>query len=156
MENNIKIIPLLISLTIMLSGCSEGQQETLIVHKTGSSYEERKIALHQCKVSALSKIPRSMAVDYRPGYSSPGSLYCNTIGQQTSCNRIGAINIPASTSTYDANLELRTTEIKYCLNSRGYQTLLKPACKTDAEKAAAKKSTIGPQPSGEKIPCGIG
>lgn len=140
----------ILAVIAVLSGCVE--QPMLLIHKTGSTMEERRYALDQCEFEAINVVPRAMATQVSGGYYSPGSIQCSTIGMMTSCNRVGAINIPATATTYDANQDLRTRYIARCLERSGFNVYERPVCRTEAERRAFLASADN-QPTATEIPC---
>lgn len=137
--------------TLGLVGCTVSGPQKL-VHKTGSTHSERMAALDNCQFEAIRAVPRAMGVASTGGYYNPGSIQCSTIGNSTSCNRVGAVNIPSTTYSYDANQELRERYIDRCLWNAGFETIEKPVCRTQQE-AALYQSTINNQPPAAEIPC---
>ncbi|RWH34440.1 MAG: hypothetical protein EOQ80_33110 [Mesorhizobium sp.] len=90
------------------------------------------------KIDSFKEIPQSLATDVRPGYNNPGTIQCNTYGTIVTCNRIGAVNIPASSTTYDVNGELRDRYVVRCLQSKGFTVKMDGrACATEAETKRA-------------------
>jgi len=135
----------LVALSVLaLAGCvSSGPAPTL--YKPGATKTETQAALDDCRVESLAKVPQAMATDVSPGFSSPGTLQCNTVGNYTSCNRVGAVNIPASATTYDVNQPLRGRIIDRCLAAKGYKTLVLPRC-TSEQASAIRASGKRPSP----------
>lgn len=126
---------------VILAGC---QTNTLpSTYKAGSTGPERQYAFDQCKIASLREIPQAMATDYNSGYYNPGTVQCNRIGNMTTCNRVGAVNIPASASTYDANAGLRNRYIGQCMQRRGFDFKILSACPTAEERQRAWQE---PQP----------
>ena len=142
-----------ISITLLLTACGTTQQMKL-VYKEGSVKAERMRALDECEFEAVKEIPRAMAVEMQGGYSSPGTVQCSTLGGITSCQQIGAINIPASAQSYDANTSTRLRYVNRCLERKGYSVLDRPVCKSDEDKAAGLAADAK-QPHASQIPCGI-
>lgn len=135
----------------VLAGCAPEQQ--FLVHKEGSSPQSRQRVVLDCSVYAMQQVPRAMATQVTPGYSSPGTMYCNTVGTMTSCNRIGGVNIAPSAVTYDANQNLRDQVTDQCLRDKGYNLYPRPVCVTEKDKRAAQAMMQGPQPPASQIPC---
>lgn len=144
---------IMIFTVLLLVGCvSSSPQTAFLIHKTGSNTAERKDAFELCEFEGIRNVPRAMVTDIDPGYSSPGTLQCNTVGTSTTCNRVGDINIPASSSTYDANEQIRDRYIQRCLRQKGFETYTRPICKTDAEKRGFD-ATLASQPPASQIVC---
>ena len=145
-------VVLLLTLAVFVSGCTEGP--VLIVHQTGSTAAQRSAAIDHCEIASFRNIPQTMATHIDPGYSSPGSMQCNTIGNSTYCNRVGGINIPATAITYDVNQGLRNRYVSRCLNNRGYSIIERPICFNDKDKQIAKERIRNDrQPPANQIPC---
>lgn len=138
--------------TFLIGGCIE--QPMYLVHKTGSTLEQRRAAVDECEFQAISAVPRAMSTQISGGYYSPGSVQCSTIGTFTTCNQVGGINIPASASTYDANQELRDRYVNRCLRQSGFEVFQRPVCRSEADKAFVR-STSNNQPMASDIPCVI-
>jgi hypothetical protein len=118
-------------LLILLSGCVSGPINYL--HKTGSSTAQRQAAYDQCKIEAVQLVPAQSRAVYNPGYQSPGTTYCNTVGSYTSCNTYGGVNIPGSIDTVDDNAGLRARTIERCLASKGYSVVQLPVCQKERD-----------------------
>jgi hypothetical protein len=112
-------------------------EELHIFHKQGSTYAQRVRATNQCEFEALKAIPRAMAVEVNPGYSNPGVLQCGTY---TGCSMSGAINIPATADSYDANGKVRNRYFVLCMEKKGYTHLTVPPCRTDADIARVREA----------------
>jgi hypothetical protein len=138
---------------LVLCGCTTTQQ--MLIHKTGSSYAERVQAHDECKISSFQRIPQNLATEVTPGYSSPGTVQCNTIGGYASCNTVGAINIPPSAATYDVNAEIRERDIARCLAAKGYEIVPRPQCRTAAQRDAFVAARDN-QPPADQISCVAG
>jgi hypothetical protein len=78
-----------------------------------------------------------LTTDIIPGYNNPGTVQCNTSGNVVTCNRIGAVNIPASSTTYDFNEGLRDRYMTRCLEVQGFGVKLAKICPTKAEETKA-------------------
>ncbi|MER9175281.1 hypothetical protein NKH72_17020 [Mesorhizobium sp. M0955] len=127
---------------LLLTGCQTGPQPSAF--KPGSTAPQRQLDYDQCKISSLREIPQAMATQINPGVHTPGTVTCNTYGTSTYCNEMGGLNIPASSSTYDANQGLRDRFIARCMVEKGYSIVDRPACPT-AE--ARQKAAVTPQPT---------
>jgi hypothetical protein len=53
------------------------------------------------------------------------------------CNTSGGLNIPGRVDTIDDNEGLRDRTVERCLISKGYTVVVKPVCKTQAERTIA-------------------
>lgn len=139
-----------LSALALISGCVSGPAD--LVHKTGSSLAQRQLAADQCRIESLRQVPQALVTETDPGYYNPGTIQCNTFGNMTSCNRVGAVNIPASSSTYDVNQSLRDRTIARCLASKGFDIVQKPIC-TSTKDATAYRAVRDNQPPAEQIAC---
>ena len=120
-----------------------------VVYKQGTLLSERQAAMDACKIASFKEIPQNVVTSIDPGYSSPGSVNCTTIGYTTTCNRIGAIDIPASSSQRDVNEDMRIRYVVACLRRQGYAGILRKEC-------GAYEKTYGPndpQPPKSTIKC---
>ncbi|HEV2898831.1 MAG TPA: hypothetical protein VGX71_13545 [Pseudaminobacter sp.] len=141
-----------IVILMAIAGCQTGP--TLVTFKPGTTHPERQFAFDQCKIESLQVIPQAMATQTSGGYYNPGTVQCSTIGNYTSCNRVGAVNIPATSSTHDQNQQLRDRFLSRCLASRGYQLLERPICQSEAERQQAYSQ---PQPATpDQVKCSSG
>jgi hypothetical protein len=113
----------------VIAGCQSGPQ--FVVYKPGVNIPSTVTAVDQCRIASFKEIPQSLATDINPGYNNPGTIQCNTFGTVVTCNRIGAINIPPSSTTYDVNADLRIRYIARCLEAKGF------AVKTDGRACAS-------------------
>lgn len=111
---------------VALSGCVTGPVSYL--HKTGSSVAQRQSAFDQCRIQSMQSVPSANRTVYSPGFSTPGTTYCNRIGNSVSCNTVGGVNIPDSINTVDDNEGLRTRTLNQCLASKGYTIVQLPVC----------------------------
>ncbi|MER8882589.1 hypothetical protein [Mesorhizobium sp. M0816] len=121
---------------VCLTACTSTQPAKFL-YKPGVTIAGKQAAVDECRIASFRDIPQTMATDVKPGFNSPGTLQCNTFGGTTTCNRIGAINIPASANTYDVNAGLRDRFIEQCLQQNGFTITSIPLCKTTAEKSKA-------------------
>ncbi|MER8938734.1 hypothetical protein NKH82_04405 [Mesorhizobium sp. M0915] len=127
---------LILAALAALSGCQTGPVP--IVFKPGVDVGSTVAAMDQCKINSFREIPQSLATDVNPGYNNPGTIQCNTYGTMTTCNRVGAINIPASSTTYDVNGELRDRYIQRCLQGQGFTVKSDGrACSSESETRQA-------------------
>ncbi|MBX4996717.1 hypothetical protein HJB72_01760 [Rhizobium lentis] len=137
-----------------IAGCQSAPRYT--PYKAGTVQSDRQLAFDQCKIASLQEIPQSMAISTSPGYYNPGTLSCSTIGNYTSCNRVGEVNIPASTSTYDQNGGLRERYLMRCMASKGYTMLEKlPLCSSEKERQAALYQPQPASPAQMKCTAGV-
>jgi hypothetical protein len=137
----------------VLAGCQTGPQFTAF--KPGTVHADRQAAFDQCKIVSLREIPQNMSTSVSPGYYSPGTISCSSYGTTTTCNRVGEVNIPATSSTYDNNQGLRDRFLMRCMEAKGYSMV--PGlrvCKSGAEKNAA---IYEPQPASvDQLQCSSG
>ncbi|WJI80807.1 MULTISPECIES: hypothetical protein [unclassified Mesorhizobium] len=120
---------------LAITGCQSAP--AYIVYKPGVDLNTTQAAKDQCKIDSFKEIPQSLATDVNPGYSNPGTIQCNTYGTMTTCNRVGAVNIPASSTTYDVNDGLRDRYITRCLEAKGFGVKLARSCASKAEEDKA-------------------
>lgn len=120
---------------LAIAGCQS--TPAYVVFKPGVDLNSTQTATDQCKIASFREIPQSLATQINPGYNNPGTIQCNTYGTMTTCNRVGAINIPASSTTYDVNAELRDRYIVRCLEGQGFGVKLARACATKSEVTKA-------------------
>lgn len=113
---------------LALIGCAP--QISTVAWKPGTTSEARQADIDDCQIAAMKDVPKDVRTDYDPGFSSPGTVQCNTIGTSTYCNTVGAVNIPGSVSQYDANSPLRTRVADRCLRAKGYEIFQLPKCLT--------------------------
>ncbi len=118
--------PILFILALALSGCIPATVNYM--HKAGSSTADRQQAYDQCKIEAINKIPQHVKTNFNSGFSSPGTTYCNPIGNTVVCNTVGGVNVPASISTVDTNSPLRERYIHQCLSRRGFNVVQMTRC----------------------------
>jgi len=136
---------------LALCGCSPSAPTA---YKAGSTGLQRQSDYDQCRIASFREIPQTMVSQVSPGYSNPGTISCNTIGSHTSCQRVGAINIPASVSTYDANDDLRYRYMLRCMSDKGYSFTNVPTCPSAAER---QKAFNTPQPASiAEVKCNAG
>ncbi len=108
-----------------LTGCAD---TTAFYYKKGMVLASKQKDYDACKIKSFKEIPQNIVTTYNPGVHNPGTLSCNTIGTYTSCNRVGALNIPASSSSQDANEGVRARFIAECMNNKGYILVDMPTC----------------------------
>lgn len=139
-----------IAAAALLAGCVSGPVN--MIHRTGSTFAERQLADDECSIASLQAIPQAMVTQTSGGYSNPGTLQCSTIGNMTTCNRIGAVDVPARSTTSDANQDLRDRYIERCLASKGFDLIQMPLC-TSAKDSSQYKATRDNQPPASQIKC---
>lgn len=105
----------------------------MIVFKPGVSLADSVAASDQCRIASLREIPQAMATQVSGGYYNPGTVQCNTIGYSTFCNRVGSVNVPPSSTTYDANQDLRDRYITRCLQAKGFSVTPSRPCARGSE-----------------------
>lgn len=119
------------AVSLFVAGCSS--EPVMVVFKPGVSLDQSVAATDECRIASFREIPQAMATQVSGGYYNPGTVQCNTIGKSTFCNRVGAVNIPASSSTYDANGALRDRYITRCLQAKGFTVKQSRPCAGGAE-----------------------
>ena len=138
--------------SLILAGCASNP-ERLRIHKTGSTSAERTLAHDNCKIASIKEIPQTQAVVTSPSYSSPGTTQCSTNYGVTTCNQVGALNVPSSTSSYDVNAVLRKRFIIRCLNSKGFSVIpISRVCRTGEEKTGLERDRVN-QRSADQMTC---
>lgn len=137
------------SALLLLVGACATAGPAKMVYKAGSVRSERQLAVDECRIASFQQIPQNIATQVNPGYSNPGSISCNTIGGYTNCNRVGAINIPATAVNYDVNGELRARYIDRCLAEKGFAVVEMPIC---GPNQPGPDQNL-PQPDLAQIPC---
>jgi hypothetical protein len=70
----------------------------------------------------------------------------------TTCNRVGVVDVPARSTTSDANQDLRHRYLQRCLASKGFDLIPTPPC-TSAKDSAQYKATRDNQPPTSQIKC---
>ncbi|TIT23912.1 MAG: hypothetical protein E5W70_05920 [Mesorhizobium sp.] len=134
---------------LAIAGCQS--TPAYVVFKPGVDLNSTQAATDQCKIASFKEIPQSIATDYHPGYNNPGTVQCNTYGTIVSCNTIGAVNIPASTTSYDVNAELRDRYVTRCLEGQGFGVKLAKVCSTKSEVTKA----LADRAAGEFPTCAV-
>lgn len=127
-------------LILLAVGACQATGPVKYLSKPGASAADKQAALDDCRIASLQAVPQSVGVSTSGGYYNPGTTQCSTIAGITSCNQVGAVNIPSQTTVYDRNEALRERQVDRCLRARGYSITLLPACRGDTEKAAARKA----------------
>lgn len=136
---------------IGLAGC-EDAGPVGVVYKAGSTGEQRRAAVTNCEVNALSKVPRAMATAATPSYRSPSNVRCYGSGNYVNCREYGGQTYGGNLYSYDANQDLRDSVTLQCLQSRGYQMVSLPVCNSEQAKRVVSSSGR-PQPTADKIEC---
>ena len=121
---------IVLGIVVALGGCATSGP-IMLTHKAGTTLQQRQLDHDECKIAAFQQVPQDLVTDYSPGYSSPGTVHCNTYGGVTTCNTVGGVNIPPSVNTYDQNRDLRDRQMQRCMSERGYQLLPVVLCAED-------------------------
>lgn len=148
MRRNLYLLPLLATLPACTS-------TAMLVHRTGSTIGERQMAIDECRITSLQQIPQALVTQNVGGYSNPGTLQCNTYGAVTSCNRVGAVNIPPTQITSDVNQSLRDRFVARCLTGKGFTLAPMKICASQVEKNAYR-AIANNQPPLNQIHCASG
>lgn len=98
--------------------------------KPGTTRQQRADDVLQCRVAAMQSVPQAARTSYSPGFSSPGTTVCNSAGYTTTCNQVGAVNVPGTVMTVDANSGVRDQYADLCLRQKGYQLAPARWCQT--------------------------
>lgn len=142
----------LICIVTLIAGCQSGP--VLMAYKPGTDFQQRQFEYDQCKIASLQQIPQALTTQVSGGYYNPGTVQCHTIGNTVSCNRVGQVNIPPTSSTYDVNEGLRGRFMDRCMTSKGYTLIERPICQDDG---ATAKALYDPQPaSAAEVTCSAG
>lgn len=126
-----------------VAGCQTSSHA--IIFKPGVNMPATVAAVDQCKIASFKEIPQSMATHVDPGVHTEGTMYCHTIGQLTTCNEIGGVNIPASSTTYDVNQDIRDRYVVRCLQAKGFTVEMngRPCMSEPEEKQAYADRAAG-------------
>ena len=122
---NRKILLVVAGVATITAGCATsgfvpgGPTKTFM--RPDTTRAQRRLDWEECLLEAGEKIQPAMGVATTPGFSSPGSLMCNSIGTMTTCNNVGGMNIQPSAYSYDANNQTRQ-HFKVCMEKKGYVT----------------------------------
>lgn len=141
-----------IAAAVTLVGCQTIQPVRYLHKPGGVSVAEKQLAVDECRIASFREIPQTMATQVTPGYSTPGSLQCHTIGGTTNCYNIGGVNVPPTATTYDVNAELRDRYLDRCLQAKGFSISLIPVCGTQDQASSAKAAIA----RGEVPACAVG
>jgi len=112
----------------ILIGCAP--QTGVLLYKPGVNLATKQSDLDDCRIVSMKEVPQNLQTSVSPGFSNPGTVMCNSYGTFTSCNTVGAYNIPPTVTTVDANSGLRSRILNRCLNAKGYQLYERPYCTT--------------------------
>lgn len=112
----------------MVFGLTACASSTPFYYKQGSMLGVRQKDYDACKIKSFKDIPQNIVTTYTPGVHDPGNVVCSTTGTFTNCQRIGGVDIPASSTSYDVNASLRARFITQCMADKGYQRLDMPTC----------------------------
>ncbi|MGH6760087.1 MAG: hypothetical protein ACRECW_00665 [Phyllobacterium sp.] len=138
--------------TVFLASCSSTVN---LVHKTGSTLDQRQNAVDQCKIASFRDIPVAMTTESFGGMYDPGYVVCGNRGDRRFCRRAGGIYVPPTVRSYDANQKLRSRYIKRCLASGGYDILTVPRCTSTADRQQYE-TRRNRQPPTTRITCASG
>lgn len=139
-----------VAVATLVAACTSAEPVKFL-YKPNSTISDKQAALDQCRIASFRDIPQTVVSEQRGGYSNPGTLQCSTIGGITNCNRIGAVNIPARTETYDVNAELRARYIDRCLESAGYKIYPLSQCSSASYGAPGTLSRARAVPTGSLL-----
>lgn len=109
---------------IVVAGCAAngfvpgGPAST--IWKEGTTRAQRVADYADCKLEAIREVPTAVGVGSTPGFSSPGSVMCNGLGNIVTCNTVGGYNNPGSVYSYDASARTRQQYVSACLIKKGY------------------------------------
>lgn len=111
----------------------------------GVDLNSTQTATDQCKINSFRDIPRSLATDVNPGYNNPGTIQMQHVWHYDDLQPSRShkhLNIPASSTTYDVNSELRDRYTVRCLEGQGFGVTLARACasKSEVTKALADRA----------------
>lgn len=113
--------------------------------RSGVTFAQKQRDYDQCKIASFKEIPQAVTAQSVGGLYIPGTLQCRSSYGMTTCNNVGEVNIPSQTVAVDNNGGIRGRYIESCLRSKGYVMLTRPMCKTDAERAKARRATTPDQ-----------
>jgi hypothetical protein len=102
-----------------LIGC--GPTTTAVLYKQGMTLSSKQKDYDACKIKSFKEIPQNIVTEFHPGKRRSGTVSCFNYGLSTQCNTVGGIDIPASTSSHDANEGIRERFIDGCLKAKGYK-----------------------------------
>lgn len=138
-----------IALALLLSACQTTSGPVDMVHKTGSTREQRQDAVDQCRIASINKIPQVIGTETVGGDYIPGTTNCYDTGFGVSCNTIGGGYTPPQSYSFDINEDLRERDVKRCLRRQGYEIYQRPLCTSDD----FPYDVNAPQPPAEQISC---
>ncbi|TYC63425.1 hypothetical protein FMN50_03570 [Rhodobacterales bacterium] len=116
----------------VLAACQTLGGSANIVHKTGSTVEQRREVIDTCQVAALREVPPAYKVRSTSigGGFSPG--FCTGF----SCYGYGGYPYQTAITSYDPNDALRARQFNRCLAAKGYTVLSRPVCTTEQQAVA--------------------
>jgi hypothetical protein len=123
-----------------------------VVYKPGSTGSQRLVALTNCETEALARVPRAMATEMTPRYTTPSNVQCYDYGYTVSCQQYGGQTFGGDVYSYDANQELRDRVTAQCLAQKGYQVIELPQCSSEQAKRAISSANTK-QPTSDQIEC---
>lgn len=119
-----KAIAILAGVALLATGCQTmgfvPGGPTAVWSKAGTTRAQRRMDFEECVLAAAQAIQPAMGVASTPGFSSPGTLMCNSYGTMTTCNNVGGMNIQPTTYSYDSNSSTRGLYAKVCMEKKGY------------------------------------
>lgn len=121
-----------------------------LVHKTGSTFEQRRSVIDSCQVAALQQVPPSYRTRTVGGYRSFGPRYC--VG--FSCYGYRGYGYAPMIVSTDPNEALRARRFQRCLGQKGYSVISRPTCNSEGEALAYKSRSR--QASAASIACVAG
>ncbi|MEM9632514.1 MAG: hypothetical protein AAGA50_14375 [Pseudomonadota bacterium] len=127
-------VPALLFASVFLAGCQSLGGATNVVHKTGSTVEQRRSVIDACQVASLQDVPPAYKTRTTGGSSGFGGLYCTG----WPCYGYRGYSYPATTISYDPNDKLRARQFQRCLRGKGYTVISRPTCTTEKDTVAYK------------------
>ena len=118
-----------------------------MVHKTGSTVEQRRAVIDTCQVAALEQVPPSFQTRTVGGYGGFGPGFCRGF----SCYGYGGYGYAPRIVSTDPNEALRARRFQRCLRQKGYSIIARPVCSTQNEALAYKAQKR--QASASRISC---
>lgn len=126
-----------LTVTMLALAACTSTEPVKFLYKPGATEAGKQAAIDQCRIASFREIPQAMVSETSGGYYNPGNLQCSSVGGMTNCYRVGAVDIPPTTTTYDVNGELRGRYIDQCLQANGFSITVIPQCKTEADRKTA-------------------
>lgn len=125
---NWKIALAVAGVATIIAGCATNGfvpgGPTTTFSKPDTTRAQRRLDWEECLLAGAQNIQPAMGVATTPGFSSPGTLMCNSFGGtmsvMTTCNSVGAVNIAPTAYSYDANTQTRQLYFKVCMEKKGY------------------------------------